>query len=241
MSRYIIAASRGAPLSVFSRRRHSLPGTWVAVGGREDLSLEMLRAFAPRYIFFPHWSWKVPKDILDAFECVCFHMTDVPYGRGGTPLQNLIGRGHRSTQLSALRMTEELDAGPVYAKRALSLDGTADEIYRHAYEISHDIMAWMVAHEPVAVVQSGEITTFERHKPGQSVLPIAGSIESLYDHIRMLDADGYPKAYVTHGDWKLELTQARTDGDALEARVRLTMHQTSLGTTLKKAMPGSGS
>ncbi len=26
------------------------------------------------------------------FECVCFHMTDVPYGRGGSPLQNLIIR-----------------------------------------------------------------------------------------------------------------------------------------------------
>ena len=31
----------------------------------------------------------------------------------GTPLQNLVHRGHRSTMISALRMTDEIDAGPV--------------------------------------------------------------------------------------------------------------------------------
>lgn len=66
----------------------------------------------------------VPEAVLIAAECVCFHMTDVPYGRGGSPLQNLIVRKHKKTKLTALKMTEEIDAGPVYCKRELSLDGS---------------------------------------------------------------------------------------------------------------------
>ena len=55
-------------------------------------------------------------------------MTDLPYGRGGSPLQNLIIRGHRDTQLTALKCEENVDEGPVYAKTPLSLSGSAEEI-----------------------------------------------------------------------------------------------------------------
>jgi len=55
-------------------------------------------------------------------------MTYMPYGRGGSPLQNLIVRGYRHTKLTALRMVEEFDAGPVYLKEDLCLEGNAEEI-----------------------------------------------------------------------------------------------------------------
>jgi methionyl-tRNA formyltransferase len=53
----------------------------------------------------------------------------LPYGRGGSPLQNLIDLGHKDTFVSALKMTEELDAGAIYLKKPLSLEGLAEEIY----------------------------------------------------------------------------------------------------------------
>lgn len=57
---------------------------------REQSGLDPLRlnAFMPSYIFFPHWSWKIPAEIYERFECVIFHMTDV-FGRGKSA-QNLI-------------------------------------------------------------------------------------------------------------------------------------------------------
>lgn len=88
----------------------------IEVAVSERLGLEVLRVrilseldaptladFGPRYIFFPHWSWKIPVDIYERFECVIFHMTDLPFGRGGSPLQNLVVRGINETQLTALR------------------------------------------------------------------------------------------------------------------------------------------
>ncbi len=56
----------------------------------EVLNYDEMKRIGPKYIFFPHWSWVIPKDIYTNFERVIFHMTDVPFGRGGSPLQNLI-------------------------------------------------------------------------------------------------------------------------------------------------------
>ena len=85
----------------------------VRVRERQGLSLEALRAIDPDFVFFPHWSWLIPEDIHGRFECVIFHMTDVPYGRGGSPLQNLIVRGHddRATVESILDQLEAMSLG----------------------------------------------------------------------------------------------------------------------------------
>lgn len=221
MTRYILASRTVWPIEEFLRRRNKLPGEWLLMTSEADLTVESLQQFGPRYVFFPHWSSIVPQAILATHECVCFHMTDVPFGRGGSPLQNLVSRGIKETRLTALRMTEQIDAGPVYAKHPLELSGSANEIFRRAATIALDVVEWMVACEPPAVKQSGEPTFFPRRKSEQSAIPVSGSPESLYDHIRMLDADGYPHAFADFGDWRAEFTDACLDGDVVSARVKL--------------------
>ena len=115
---YIVATTRRWNVEEFARRVPDFPGRWLLVTDPGSLNVELVRSLAPRYVFFPHWSWRVPDGILAAAECVCFHMTDVPFGRGGSPLQNLIARGHAETKLSALRMVSELDAGPCRSGQA---------------------------------------------------------------------------------------------------------------------------
>ncbi len=65
---------------------------WL-VTDKKSLTYEKVNDFKPEYIFFPHWSWIIPSEIYENFKCIVFHMTDLPYGRGGSPLQNLISRG----------------------------------------------------------------------------------------------------------------------------------------------------
>lgn len=89
----------------------------------------------------------MPREITDNWECVVFHMTDLPYGRGGSPLQNLIVRGHKDTKISAVRMTEKLDGGPVYMKHALFLDGSAQEIFVRCSDIIFQEMIPMFLNE----------------------------------------------------------------------------------------------
>lgn len=216
---YVVATVKPWNIDAFGARSPALAGRWHLIEEQAQLSTQYLEELSARYVFFPHWSWRVPSDVLQRFECVCFHMTDVPYGRGGSPLQNLIVRGHKDTMLTALRMMPELDAGPVYLKRPLSLAGNADAIYRRASDLVYDMIADIIAKEPAPVPQVGDVTAFQRRTPDQSELPASTTAKALYDHIRMLDADSYPRAFLQHGDFRLEFSQAELDGEALSAKV----------------------
>lgn len=146
-------------------------------------------------------------------------MTDVPYGRGGSPLQNLIVAGHKSTMLSALRMVDEMDAGPVYGKREMSLDGRAEDIYIRAGDLSLEMIQWLVKDEPEPKPQQGQVVIFKRRRPEQSVLSGQGELVALYDHIRMLDAPTYPPAFLEYGNFRLEFSNAQMEDDEIIARV----------------------
>ncbi len=184
----------------------------------DDLSINL---DCTRYVFLPFWSEKVPKEITDKVECVCFHMAPVPYGRGGSPLQHMILRGYADTIICALRMTDEMDAGPVYMQRPLSLEGSAQEIYERAAGIIASMMREIAATEPTPVPQEGEVVTFERRKPDQSYFDPNDfpSARGLYDFIRMLDADGYPRAFTQMGSRRFEFSNARLVNGKLTAKV----------------------
>jgi len=219
---YIVVGCRPWNRTVFEEEICRLAGRWHYFGEKSELTYEKVHQIQPRYVFFLHWSWIVPVSITGAFECVCFHMTDLPYGRGGSPLQNLIARGHKDTVITAFRMTEELDAGPIYLKGPLSLDGSAQEIYRRATEISTAMIARIVSDNPEPTPQTGVETTFSRRTPTQSLItPDISDLRQLHDHIRMLDAEGYPPAFISVGVFTFSFTRSSLEDDGIEATVKI--------------------
>lgn len=169
----------------------------------------------PRYVFFPNWSERVPNDVLSRYECVCFHETDLPFGRGGSPIQNMIELGMTKTVVSAIRMTEKIDEGPIYSRsHPVSLDGLVEEIYLRISDVVFRMIEYIVDAEPTPVPQPDyAVTFFKRRTPDQS--SIAGFLENapqasladLFDHIRMLDAIGYPRAFLKLGDYTIEFSR----------------------------------
>ena len=199
------------------------------VDSAKALTLDFVGKLSPRYIFFLHWSWRVPDEIVKRFECVCFHMTDVPFGRGGSPLQNLIVGGHRNSKLSALRMTEEFDAGPVYRKEPLSLEGGAEEIYLRAGRLSAKMIERIVREEMTPVPQEGKAVNFKRRTPPESEVGQFSSLEALYDFIRMLDAEGYPRAFLHHSGMRFELSRPALYDGRIVADVTITLGDAGKG------------
>ena len=193
----------------------------LLIDGPDGLDPRALSEANVETIFFPHWSWKIAPDVHERFECIIFHMTDVPFGRGGSPLQNLIVRGFTETKLSALRCVEELDAGPVYLKRSLSLGGTAEEILLRADRIIEDMIVEIVTSRPEARPQIGEVTHFTRRRPKDGDISAISDLERVHDMIRMLDADGYPPAYVDVGGLRLEFSRSSLRLGEVVADVRI--------------------
>lgn len=211
MSRYVVVAVHPWNRRIFDERIANLPGEWTFLAERQELTLERLNEINPQFVFFLHWSWKVPSEILDTFTCINFHMTDLPYGRGGSPLQNLILRGHQETKLTAFRMTDGMDEGPVFTKERLALHGPAQQIYERASLVAAGMIERFVGAPSEPTPQDGEVTLFTRRKPAESEMGTFEDADSLYDFIRMLDADGYPRAFVRRGRLRLEFSNAALD------------------------------
>src|SRR6202030_3280786 len=102
-------------------------------------------------------------------------------------------------KISALKCTASLDAGPVYLKRSLALCGSATEIYIRASELIEDMIAEIVNTSPEPKEQQGEPTIFLRRTQKEGNIAELNDLRQIYDYIRMLDAEGYPNAFLEIG------------------------------------------
>lgn len=220
MSNIVIASPYERNDKIEEKLRSSLSKVNILrVHNIKDLISLSLSEKSPQFIFFPHWSYIIPPEIYERFNCVIFHMTDLPYGRGGSPLQNLIVRGHKETKISALKCVKEIDGGPIYLKEHLSLEGTAEKILTEASDKIADMIIKIVNQNIQPVEQSGEITYFKRRLPSEGDLSNLETLHKVYDYIRMLDADGYPKAFLSTQDHIFEFSDVAWNQDGLEAKV----------------------
>lgn len=222
MARVIIATIKPWNVRNYHRWAKDTRHESLLVQTPAELSVEAVADFKPEYICFPHWSYKIPATIYQHHECIVFHMTDLPFGRGGSPLQNLLVHGIYETEISALRVVEAMDAGPIYLKRPLSLHGTAEEIYIRASHLIFNMIDEILLKRPLPIPQTGEVIEFKRRTPKESKIPLMSSLTHLYDFIRMLDAESYPPAYMIHEGFRYEFTRAILRDGRIQADVKIT-------------------
>ena len=195
---------------------------WEIISDKDKFNYEFVKEFNPKYIFIPHWSWYIPEEMYSNFVCIGFHESDLPFGKGGSPIQNLISNGLKETKISAFRVTSELDSGDIYMKETLSLIGNAEDIYIRSSHIIGKMIQDIVKTNPTPTKQMGESTYFNRRMPKESEIPEdIESLDKLYDFIRMLDADSYPKAYIRYGKYKLILSRSSRTMNKLDCDVSI--------------------
>ena len=223
MDKYIFVSQRQWNIESF-RKNFGSDKRWTLITQEDDLNESNLEKINPKYIFFPDWSHIVPERITNRYECICFHETDLPYGRGGSPIQNLIIRGKKETHISAIKMTSELDGGPIYLKHKLSLIGLAEEIYIRCSGIIVDMTKQIINSDIVPTIQEGNVIKFQRRKPCESKIPTEiSNLEELFDFIRMLDAEGYPKAFIQLKNFRIDFTRPALRTNGIEASVKISI------------------
>lgn len=224
MENILIVSEKSWNKELVSYLQSTMPQyAFYLISQKEDFTVERIGSISPVKIFIPHWSYIIPSAIFERYECIVFHMTDLPYGRGGSPLQNLIVRGLTATKLSALRVEVGLDTGPVYFKMDLSLSGTAEEIFVRVNKLVGKMIVEIIQNNLQPVPQEGDPVVFKRRKPEQSDMSGLEKLEEIFDYIRMLDADGYPHAYIEKGEFRYEFTRASIKADgSIVADVKIT-------------------
>ncbi len=218
----IIVSDRPWHKNLANQLSKSTDQRFFLITKKDELSIDHLTSIKPRYIFFTHWSHIIPPEIYNTFDCVIFHMTDLPFGRGGSPLQNLIVKGIYQTKISALKCVAELDAGPIYFKEDFSLaEGSAHEIFERCTRVICTMILRMAKENITPKPQTGEVVVFKRRKPEQSELSEAKTVLAAHDFIRMLDAPGYPKAFLTTDNLRIEFSNSKLIDGELMATVKI--------------------
>ena len=219
----VVVASKPWTLAYVGQFQKSNPTIQTHVLTEDkDIDFDTLNKINPKFVFFPHCSWYIPEKIYDNYTCIVFHPTDLPFGRGGTPIQNLIEKGFTKTSITAFRVTKEIDAGDIFIKRDLSLHGGGEEIMLRMQEIIfREMIPEIVSSSIEPMPQIGEPIMFQRRTPEMSEIKPDMSKEQIFDFIRMLDIDSYPKAFMRFGNYKLTFSRPALRSNGIEASVTI--------------------
>ena len=186
------------------------------INDKKYLTLKKLSKIKPKYIFFPHWSYKIDSNIYTNYQCIGFHSTPLPYGRGGSPVQNMIVRGFKKTKICAIKITEKIDGGPIFLKRNMSLNGSGEQIMLRMNKIILKMIKFYLKKLPKLKKQIGIVTYFKRRDPNQRKVLFTKRVDQIYDHIRMLDIQGYPKAFTKQKKYTITFRNPVKSGNTIK-------------------------
>ncbi|MCX7748480.1 MAG: formyltransferase family protein [Clostridia bacterium] len=214
MEKYLFCCYREHFIKLYHERLSKLPYDIELLTDHRKLSLDFVSELNPKYIFFPDWSWLIPKEIIENAKCICFHEAPLPYFRGGSPIQNQIARGVKNTKITAFIMDEGIDTGDIVLQEDLNLEGHLRDIFARITDKVYHMVCEIINGNYDVRKQVGEGSYYKRRTPEESQLPsLSMDLDSLYDFIRMLE-DPYPNAFMDIDDKRLIFKEAEMlDGE----------------------------
>ncbi len=124
------------------------------------------------------------------------HESDLPQGRGWSPLVWQIINGSNKIPISLLDAEDKVDSGDIWKKEFVKLEGheVADEINAKVFPIKLKLMDFVIQNmnSIKKTPQAGEPSYFPRRKPGDSELDVNKTIKEQFDLMRTADNERYP-------------------------------------------------
>ena len=135
---------------------------------------------------------------------IVVHASDLPKGKGFSPLQWQVMEGASSIILTLFEVVKEVDAGPYYLKRSLDLTGTelydelrcklATKIIEMCNEYVDNIKTLP------SIPQTGSETFYRRRSVDDDMLDIEKSILQQINHLRIADNENFPLWFIYKGE-----------------------------------------
>lgn len=155
-------------------------------------------------------------DILFLFSCeklfkklklnrhnLVVHESELPKGKGWSPLTWQILEGEKKIPLTLFEATEKVDAGEIYSKKYIELDGTEliDEIKRLQGEATINLIMEFVEKYPniKGKPQEGKESFYPKRTPEHSKLSIEKSLQDQFNLLRVCDNERYPAYFEING------------------------------------------
>ncbi|OAN76626.1 hypothetical protein A8B78_01780 [Jannaschia sp. EhC01] len=129
------------------------------------------------------------------------HASDLPQGRGFSPLVWQVLEGRNDIPLTMITMAEAADAGDIVMQRHLTFQGHElnDEMRTRMGDAIVDMCVDLVTAPtpPTSRAQEGEPSWYDRRRADDSRLDVNKTLAEQFDLLRVVDNDRYP-AFFDH-------------------------------------------
>lgn len=132
------------------------------------------------------------------------HESDLPQGKGWSPLTWQIIEGKNKIPVTLIEATEQVDAGDIYGQELIILKGTelVEELREKQGEATIKLLLNFIENYPnnTRRKQDGKESFYPRRKPEHSQLDIHKTIADQFNLLRVCDNERYPAWFEIHGE-----------------------------------------
>ena len=158
-------------------------------------------------VFYLGCGQLVPKEILKKNKHnLVIHESDLPEGRGWSPLTWQIIEGKNEIPVTLFEAVETLDAGQIYLQDVMKFDGTEliDELRKRQAEYSIKLCLKFIDAYPSIIScarrQYGGSSYYRRRQPEDSRLDPDKTIREQFNLLRVVDNKRYPAFFELNGN-----------------------------------------
>lgn len=146
----------------------------------------------------------IPAKTLSLFEYnIIIHESDLPLGKGWSPLSYQIEEGKDDIVFTAFNASSDIDAGDIIMKKTLHLDGTEllDELKRKQAELTKRIVVEIVLSYPNWELkpQSGPSSYYPKRSNDSNKLNPSHRLDEIFSKLRVADNDNFPAWFEIKG------------------------------------------
>lgn len=149
---------------------------------------------------------------------IVVHQSDLPKGRGFSPLSWQILEGKNVIPVSVLEAVKDVDEGPIYYKDQMVFEGheLVDELREVSALTSIRLCKRFMDEEnpPIPTIQEGEPSYYQRRGKHANELDPMKSLESQFDLLRIADSEKYPAYFkLRDNTYRIMLEKIRGNKD----------------------------
>lgn len=143
---------------------------------------------------------------------IVVHESDLPDGKGFSPLSWQILEGKNEIPITLFEATENIDSGTIYFKDKITFNGSelVEELRIKQFEATVNlIMKFLENIKNLPRIQNSGIgSRYRRRKPIDSMLDINKSILEQFNKLRIVDNNRYPAFFILNNiKYKIEISK----------------------------------
>lgn len=178
---------------------HKLFIDWSEQGHHVTWEHDVARLESADFCFCLSFSQIIPPASRLLFKhTLVVHESDLPQGKGWSPLTWQILEGAKQIPVTLIEAADRVDSGPIYTQRWIELNGNEliDELRAAQAMATLELCRWFVDAYPESTdrarIQKGKGSFYPRRRPDDSELDPEKSIAEQFNLLRVVDNERYP-------------------------------------------------